>query len=340
MNQELTENNPEVLPSETSVELMPRADGLAIWSEFRAQAEKLKATAETLTVTDVNDKAGMMLARTTRLALRDVRLLIRDKHKEMKEEFLVKGRKVDGFKNELFEIIEPLEVRLKEQEEFAERVEAARIAAIANDRKTALLQFTEAIPDGLGTMPDAQFTDMLEGARLVHEAKLERERLAEESRLAQIEADRVERERIQAENAKLKAEAEAKGKQLAEERQKANEEAAKIKAEAAERERIIQARAIESQRIADEATRAQAAKVAALQKAESDRLAEIAKKEAAAKKAADAAAKAPDQKKLTAFAAEVRAIALPVIADTAASEKLATTRERFAAFVEDLASKL
>lgn len=52
------------------------------FDHFKAELEKLKATAETLTVTSIDDKAGMKLARATRLTFRELRVSITHRHKE------------------------------------------------------------------------------------------------------------------------------------------------------------------------------------------------------------------------------------------------------------------
>lgn len=64
----------ELAPAQTPVEQMKRADLPVIWDGFRAQAEKLKTTAETLTITDISQTAEMKIARTTRLALKEIRV--------------------------------------------------------------------------------------------------------------------------------------------------------------------------------------------------------------------------------------------------------------------------
>jgi len=366
-----------VLESESvNLEVMRRADLPVIWDDYRNQLEKLKQTALTLKVTSVEQKLEMKLARETRLAIRQLRIEVEKRRKELGEDLLRQTQKINGAAKELKDAMEELEEQMREQEEFAERAEAARIAKLTEERIQKLQEVGATIPVSVGTIPQDQFDRLISDAILLNKAKEEAERKVEEERIAKEKVDAEERERIQAENARLKAEVEAKEKQrqaeraaaeeqaakeraaaaakleqerkeraavqakLAEEQRKAEAEAAKLKAEAAERERIIQLRAIEAQRIADEATRAQAAKVAALQKAEAERLAEVAKQKAVAKKAAEAAAKAPDKKKLTAFAGEIRAMQLPSITDAATASKLSETRERFAAFCEQLAATL
>src|SRR5688572_22665268 len=82
---------------------------LVVWDDYKQQAEKLKATAETLTVTNVSQVAEMKLARATRLTIKDLRVAITHKHKELKAGVLEEGRKIDAGKNELLKVLEPLE---------------------------------------------------------------------------------------------------------------------------------------------------------------------------------------------------------------------------------------
>src|SRR6185295_8630917 len=115
-----------------------RMKQLVVWDDFKSQAEKLKTTAETLTVTDVSQVAEMKLARATRLTIKNLRIAIVHKHRELKESVLEESRKIDGGKNELLKILEPLEERLLLQETFAER-ETERIRTGVRESRTAEL---------------------------------------------------------------------------------------------------------------------------------------------------------------------------------------------------------
>lgn len=348
-----------VLESESvNLEVMRRADLPVIWDDYRNQLEKLKQTALTLKVTSVEQKLEMKLARETRLAIRQLRIEVEKRRKELGEDLLRQTQKINGAAKELKDAMEALEEQMREQEEFAERAEAARIAKLTEDRIQKLQEVGATIPVSVGTIPQAQFDRLISDAILLNKAKEEAERKAEEERAAKEKADAEDRERIRAENERLKAEQAAAEIERAKERAeadaklKAEREAAAAEREAAEakeriereKERAAAAEKLEQERKERAAAEAKAAKeraeVEALRKAEQDRLDKIAKEEAAAKKAADAAAKAPDKKKLTAFAGEIRAMQLPSITDAATASKLSETRERFAAFCEQLAATL
>ncbi len=160
-----------------TLELAPPQEGeapmkqLAPFDHFRAQAEKLKVTAETLTVTDINDRAGMALARTTRLALKEVRVAVTHRHTELKAGILAEGQKLDAGKRELLALIEPLESRLKDQEEFIER-ETASIAQEKREARAAELApyLSGPVSIDLGTMTDEAYAGLLSDSRGLYEA--------------------------------------------------------------------------------------------------------------------------------------------------------------------------
>ncbi len=324
---------------------------LAPFDEFKAKAEKLRITAETLTVTDINDKAGMKLARATRLELREVRIAIEKRRKELGEHHLRETQRINGDAKVLKELIEPLEARLQDQEDFIER-EAARIASEKRNARTAELApfLSGPVSVDLGTMTDEAYAGLLSDSKGLHEAKIAREKKEREEAEAAVKAERERIEAQRLENERLKKEAVEREAAAEKQRQAA---AAALKAEqdrAAERERVIQARAIEAQRIADENARAQAAKADAERKAREQAEKQIAavraEKLALAKAAADAeeaAAAAPEKEKLRALAKTIRELHVPVLTTekgVAAVVEIAAKVEAFAAWIGKKAEAL
>ena len=169
---------------------------LAPFDQFRAQAEKLKVTAETLTVTDINDKAGTKLARATRLELREVRIAIDKRRKELGEHHLRETQRINADAKVLREMIEPLEARLQDQEDFIER-ETARIQDEKRTTRAAELApfLSGPVSVDLGVMTDEAYAGLLSDSKGLHAAKLERE--AKEK--AEAAAAKEEAERISAE---------------------------------------------------------------------------------------------------------------------------------------------
>jgi hypothetical protein len=189
--------------------------------------------AKSIIVTDVGQAAEMKLAREGRLFLREKRIAIEKKRKELKEQSLREGKAIDGMANILKALIVPIEEYLERQECFIE-IKAAEIA---------------------------------------NQLRLDAERKAEAERITKEKAEAEERERIRLENEQLKKEAEQKEKALHAERQKAEAQRRKQQAELdrqkADAERK-QREAEESKR--REIAKLEAARQAEQDRAEADRL--------------------------------------------------------------------
>ncbi len=353
----------------------PPLKQLAPYDEFKTQIERLKVTAETITVADISQTAEMKIARTTRLALKDIRIAITHRHKELKENILVEGRKIDAGKNELLAVLEPLELRLKDQEEFIER-ETARIQAEKREARMAEITpfLTAPLAVDLGVVSDSDYAGMLADAKDAHAAKLAREQKEKEEAAAKAKEEAEERARVIAENIRLKEEnakkeAEAMAERVkAESDRKAAESAAQKEREAAEAERARLAKQVEDERKAAEAKAAkikadadaaaakERARVAAEQEAERQRVAHerhtaelkarkereaIEAKARADREAAEAKARKEREarEKIEAEIAAIRAAESKLHAENSAREKaaaLAPKKEKFEAFAKEV----
>lgn len=204
MNTETTETMELVPEGET----IPTKQ-LAPFDSFKERIEKLKKTAETLVVTDVNDKVGMALARTTRLAYKDIRVEITHRHKELKADILEEGNRLDKAKRDMLATIETLEERLLLQEQFAQRKADEELAAKIQHRTEQLVKFWNPalpLPD-LGALTVDQFDTVLSDAETTHNAKIAAAAKVEADRIAKEKAEAEERERVRLENVRLKEEA-------------------------------------------------------------------------------------------------------------------------------------
>lgn len=349
-----TENTDTIVLSPDSgpdIETLDRADALAIWEDYRSKLEKLKTTAETLVVTDASQVAEMKLARATRLTLKDLRVSIEKKRKELGEAYLRKTQRINADAKTLKDLIEPLEERLLEQEKFAERAEEKRKAELKATREAILKPFgVDTILYPLSDMPEEEFQKLATGLKAAHEAELEAERKAEEERQAKAKAEAEERERIRLENERLKKEAEERERAAAEERERARKEREAIEEKARQERAAIEAAA------AAERKKAEAARKAAEEQARKEREARERieaeersrrEREEAEKKAAEEAARkaaaAPDRDKLEAFAKSLRALTLPELTTDggkAASTEVRAKIQKFAAWVEGLAASI
>jgi hypothetical protein len=311
---------------------------------YFGKADELCAAAAGVKVTDATQVSEIKKSRELRLALKAVRVEAEKSRKALKEDSLRMGKAIDGINNVLLLQIEPVEKHLEEQEKFAERAEAARKEQLRIARSAALAPY---MPDQtaytLGEMTEPAFAQLLEGARLAHEARIEAEKKAEVDRIAAEEARKAEEARIRAENERLrkekeeaervaKAEREAAEAALAEERRKAQEQAAAA-AEKARKER----EAAEAQAKAEREAREK------LERENAAREAAEAKKRAEEEKARRKAAAAPDKVKLSGVAKAVRLVVLPSFASEEAQHISAEIDRRLGAlagWIEAEAAKL
>jgi len=220
-------------------------------------------------------------------------------HKNNKAFYLAGGRFVDAVKNKEIVINEEMEAKLLEAEKFFENQEKEKARLLNESRIERLKPYVDDTTGlDFSPMTDEDFDDYLLGkkTRFENEAK-EREAEAlriENERLAEIERQKA----IEAENAKLKAEAEAKEKELEKERaealakQKAIQDEADKKAreEKAKQDAILKAEQEAKAKIEAELKAKQEAET----KAENERLALLEQQ----KKDAEKLAKAPIKKQL------------------------------------------
>jgi hypothetical protein len=337
-----------------------------LFNKSRAAIDEAKGVAES--VKDATCVKEIRKARACRLALRAVRLESDETRKREKQSALLYGKAVDGFHNILMADLSPVETALQEAEDTAERAEAARLSALKASREAELRPVTDGpILGDLSELSEEQFAKMLSDAKLLRQAKIEAAAKAEAEAKAKAEADRAERERIAAENARLKAEAEAReatakaereaaAAKLAEERAAA-EAAAKAAAEKARKEReAIEAKAKAEREAAEAKAREERAAAEAAAKKEQARLKAIADEErrklqeaeaeaqrlrdVEAKRQADAAAAkkkaeaAPDNAKAQAFANALRAMPLPTFQHSPQFANLGNYVESLAKWIE------
>jgi len=215
---------------------------------FFNKAAEWDATIRSIVITSPEETGKMKMAKEGRLTLKNMRLeaekIVKAKRDEVKyamanfvledKLWLKAGQMMEAtFKN--------LETKLEEKEKFAERWEAEQKEKLKAERLALLLPLGFQFENGfdLGNIDEQTFQSLKLGLETAKREKEEAERKAEEERIAKEKAEAEERARVKAEIERLKLEAEAKEKQLAEERAKAEAErkemeakTAKLKAEA------------------------------------------------------------------------------------------------------------
>lgn len=190
-----------------------QSEAQALLTEYGApftEAGDILATYETIKVTDEDDKATMKLAREKRLKLRQVRISVENKRKELKADIVKRGNAIDGVARFVKEVIAPAEDYLQLQEDYAKIRAAERHAALKAARVEKLSQYTRntSVYD-LDTITDDGFDELVAQLKADHEAKLAAEATAKADAEARAEAERQERERVRAENEQLRQEAAA-----------------------------------------------------------------------------------------------------------------------------------
>lgn len=309
----------ELAPTSSDLSLLPRADLPVIWDGFRAKAEELRTTAETLTVTSVEQKAEMGLARTTRLTLKQIRVEVEKKRVELGEGHLTEIQKINGAAKKIKEMIEPLEARLLHQEQFAERVEADRVLELTKHRNDEIRSVRPGVfcPD-VGSMKQADYDGYIARLRaeaaeiseakrkqIEAEAKLAEQAKALRAAVAEAEARLAEE---QAAQRKLRDEqAQAFLAQQAEAQRQAREVEARFAAERAEAEEKFRQEQAEKDRRRDEELKAVEAKRLELEvQLANERAAKQAEEERLRKLAV-----APDLVKLRAYYDDLKDVPLP-----------------------------
>jgi len=262
-----------------------------------------------------------------------VRTGIADIHKTQKAFFLAAGRFVDAWKNKETLPIEQMESTLQNIENYYINIEKEKAAKLKEERIARLSEVSDNTDlFQVELMTDAAFEALIEGQKLAKEARVKAEHEAEKARLAAIEAEKAEQERIRKENEALKAEAEAKEKQLESERKEAADklkaeqdaaEAARLKAQA-EAEAILKTEREEREKVERELKAKQVAELAAKQEAE--------KIEAARIEAEKKAAKAPDKDKLKSFVSSIVLPVFPELKTPESKHKAADISAKFEAF--------
>ena len=325
-----------------------------IFAKARAALADAQGVAES--VKDATCVKAIRKSRACRLALRAVRLESDETRKKQKQHALLYGKAVDGFHNILMADLSPVETALQDAEDIAERAEAARLAELKVSREKELQPFLDMpIMGDLSAVSEKDYAKMLADAKLLKQAKIDAAAKAEAEAKAKAEAERIERERIAAENARLKAEAiareaeakaerEAAEKKLADERAAADA-AAKAASDKARKEReAIEAKAKSERAAADAEARKEQQRLQAIAEEERKKLAaaEAAAKvlrEAEAKRLAEAAAAAkkaaaaPDNAKAQSIANALRELA-KVKLNRAAFAAMPAKIEALAAWIE------
>lgn len=323
------ENQLTVLPVEVAeiaknVSVEKRNEVQNVLNHVFNGVSKMREQLDSVVVVDEKDKVNMKLANTIRLGVKNIRLenekIFDAKRAEVQQQML-------SYKTEdslWLKAKQTMQILTKEIEENARWKEetAARFESEQKELKVQqrMLRVSKVAPEMARTefenMSDETFEIFVSGIEKAFNDKIEAEKKAEEERIAKEKAE-AERIRLQEiENAKLKAEAEKREKEIEAERKKQAEILAKQQAEA---EAKLKAEQEAKVKIETELRLKKEAEA----KAEADRLAEIERQ----KKEADKLAKAPIKKQLSVW---VDSFLIPEL--NIDNEKKTLITEKFEAF--------
>ena len=190
------------------------------------RVEAWQVEARSLTVTAEDQVGKMKRARLLRLEIKDTRVALDKKRKELKAGLLIEERAIDGAFAVFRGFAVPLEDHLAAQEEFAERAETARRNTLRDARQAALTALgfngvwvlAGATPTTLGELSETEWGTLLADAQAAQKTREEAARVEAEQQAArdaarkqQEQAQREENERLQAEIRKTE-----RGRQVAE----------------------------------------------------------------------------------------------------------------------------
>lgn len=294
---------------------LPASKAASIIAVFKPCMEELDGFTERLegilSQSDITEQLSRD-AKRLRLDIVKVRVAGDKVRKAAKEESLRYGQAIDGVYKFIALAASENESRLEDIEKHQERIEDERRRKLHAERCEILSKYGV---DGdnmkLGDMEYVVWDNFLAGTIANHKARIEAERKIEAERIAREKTEAEERERIRVENERLraeaaereKAEAERRAKEAAEKAKleaklKKEREAARAKLEAERKERERAEAELRSKREAEEAARREADNKA--------------RAEAEAKARAEKAAQmAPDREKLELLAKAIIDIRMP-----------------------------
>lgn len=317
-----------VIVTQSGLEQSKAATLLSSFGEPFQSALSIIQAAQDINVTSEDQIDEIEQAGIARKELKRVRCEVENTRKILKESIVREGKAIDGMANVIKAIIVPVEENLEKQEKFAERLAAERHARKVAERQAKLTTYvTDTSMYKYEDISDEAFAQLIKQLDDAKKAQEEAERIAKEKaeeERKKAEAERLERdrkaaeeaERIRKENEKLKAEAEAREKELARQREA---EAKRLAAERAEQDKKLA-----EERAKAEAERKKREQLEAEQKAKAEAEAQA---KAAEEEAKRQALLAPDKDKLIKFADFIEAIEMPNVANREAGKLLDETQD-------------
>lgn len=248
---------------------MTSVTDLITYSVTDATIAEIKNEFGGLRVLDIDDEQGYALCKEARKKVRDLRLSIEDRRKELKAESLEFGRLVDAEAKRITALVTPVEEHLAAQlaivddEKKRREAEAARIAKERIDTRQRRMAEVGAVLsyEDAASISDEKFEMLFTSAEVAHKraeeiraaerAQLEKLQAEQKARDAELEAERAKTRALEAETARMRDEAAARDREAA---RVAEESRRRAEAELSETRRRAEA---EAARVEDERRRAE-----------------------------------------------------------------------------------
>jgi hypothetical protein len=180
------ENNQLALNEKLNKMALPNEYSKTILDQFGdlfVEAHKLVAAGKGIVVTSEDQVELMAQAKEIRQQLARIRVEAEKAKVAIKEPFLRAGNAVQDIFNDIRDITKPEEIRLKEQEKFAEIAEIKRTEAKHAQRVQSLSRYVDDVSVyNLRDMPDNTFESLLSDCKNAYEAKVEAIRKEEEQK--------------------------------------------------------------------------------------------------------------------------------------------------------------
>lgn len=185
---------------ETALQLMDH------FAAFEKQANEWKDKADMIIVKNESETDLMDQARKARLSLKEIRIAVDKKHKELKEESLKKGQMLDLIKRTLIGYISPIEKHLQSQEDFKKIKEAEAKEKLQAERLELITPYmgedAKNIP--FGDMDKDAFDNLLKGQKMAYDQKIKDERKREREEKKEAERKAEDERKIKVENERVR----------------------------------------------------------------------------------------------------------------------------------------
>lgn len=209
-NKSMKINNLELV-SESAGEHAKRADLPDIWAEYSTALEPIRNTYKSIVVTDAGQVEQMKAAKALRLTVKEIRCAVEKKRKELTEWHLKEKQAIDKDAKKIKDRCETVELYLESQEMFADRLRAEQQQALHNSQMEQMSPFTmDATAFNYADMTEEAFAMLLADAKAGHERRMIEAAEAKTKADAAIKSAAEEREKLRAENERLRAELTAK----------------------------------------------------------------------------------------------------------------------------------